>query len=123
MLMNNWLSLMLVALLSKRDRNRVAGRTWGSGGVCVYITCKTAPLLLCTLVKVFSYKDIGVATSDNFIEHCQDVIILFQSCRIGCGSYEDEMILNGWFNRIIQHKASRQSHVVAINSLHCVTQV
>ena len=34
MLMNISLSLMLVPLLSKRDRNRVAGRTSGSGGFC-----------------------------------------------------------------------------------------
>ena len=33
MLMNIWLSLMLVALLSKRDRNRVWGRR-SVGGVC-----------------------------------------------------------------------------------------
>ena len=51
--------------------------------------------LCCTSIRVISYNDVGIATGDNFIEHGQDVIILFQSCRIGCGSYEDEMILNG----------------------------
>ena len=93
MLMNSWLSLMLVALLSKRDRNRVGGRTLGSGGVC-YKHVRWS--FVTVLVKgVISYDDVGVATSDNFIEHGQDVIILFQSCRIACGSYEEEMILNG----------------------------
>ena len=90
MLMNIWLSLMFVALLSKRDRNRVAGRTWGSGGNCV-TTFKTV-----FAIEVISYIDIGITTGHNFIEHGQDVIILFQSCRIGCGSYEEEMILNDW---------------------------
>ena len=90
--MNIWLSLMFVALLSKRDRNRVAGRTWGSGGNCV-TTCKT---VFAQAVEVISYIDVGITTSDNFIEHGQDVVILFQSCRIGYGSYEEEMVLNGW---------------------------
>ena len=89
MLMNISLSLMLVALLSKRDKNRVAERTWGSGGVC-YIHVRTA----FAIVLMISYSDIGVATSDNFIEHGENIIILFQFCRIGCGSYEDEMILD-----------------------------
>jgi len=31
--MKSWLSLMFVALLSNRDKNRVAGRTLVSGGV------------------------------------------------------------------------------------------
>jgi hypothetical protein len=92
MLMNIWLSLMLVALLSKRDRNRVAGRTLGSGGVCYMHVSR---LCYCASKGVISYNDVSIATSDNFIEHGQDVIILFQYCRIGCGSYEDEVILNG----------------------------
>ena len=50
-------------------------------------TCKT-------VVANDSYNDVGIAASDNFIKHGQDVIILIQICRIGCGSYEDEMILN-----------------------------
>jgi hypothetical protein len=115
--MNIWLSLMFVALLSKRDRKRVAGRTWGSGGNCV--TCKTA---FCYCASVISYIDIGIATSDNFIEHSQDVITLFQSCRIGCGSYEDEMILNGWLG-YFRHKTLREAHIEAIDSLHCVAQL
>ena len=91
MLMNIWLSLMLVALLSKRDRNRVAGRTSGSGGVYIHVR----RLCYCISKGVISYNDVGIATSDNFIEHGQDVITFFQSSRIGCGSYEDKMILNG----------------------------
>jgi hypothetical protein len=82
---------MLVALLSKRDRNLVTGRTSGSGGVCCLHVRR---LCYRTGKGVIPYNDVGVATSDNFIEHGQDVIILFQSCRIGCGSYKDEMILN-----------------------------
>ena len=50
-------------------------------------------VLVIAVKGVISYSDVRIATSDNFIEHRQDVIILFQSCRIGCGSYEDEMIL------------------------------
>ena len=67
-----------------------------------------------------SYIDIGVATSDNFIEHGQNVIILFQFGRIGCGSYR---LLRGRNNpkrlvRIFGYDiASQQCHVVAI---HCV---
>ena len=89
MLINIWLSLMLVALLSKRDRNRVAGRTLKFGGVC--LTCKTV-----IAKEAISYSDVGITPSNNFIKHSQDVIIFVQSCGIGCRSYEDEMILNGW---------------------------
>ena len=90
--MNIWLSLMLVALLSKRDMNRVAGRTSRFGGVCYILVRRPC---YCTSKGVISYNYVGVATSDNFIEHGQDVVILFQSCRIGCGSYEDKVILPG----------------------------
>ena len=56
---------------------------------------------------MISYNDVGGATSDNFIEHGINVIVVFQSCRIGSGSCEDEMILNDWLG-IIQHTESRQ---------------